>query len=443
MIMNWTESFMKIYSERLMSQLRKGRILILLLVFILPACASGKSASSQQCLPIRIGVVLADESQENGREQKQGYEMALAEINQAGGVQGCPVELIYKNEGEQSDAETAQVAVLQLADENVLAILGGTTNDATLRAAAIANYFKVPLLIPINTSDEITQRGNQWVFRLSASNASEANTAFEMVRSELGVGATVVILYENTSYGESTAVVAAEAAMAQELDVNGYFSFSSQSSDFSALANQVDELGPEVIYIISDEQEQASALFRSLEEQRVSANLVIGHGSGFTERSFLYDAAGSINNNLDQLILVTNWAEDLTWHGIDKFVYDFKSFSQETGQNDFQPVVRNVEAYSALHLMANALDQLQLMVPKGKQVEGLEGDQLKSYREQLALALRGLNADQGETLFGPTTFDSSGQNKQTTILVQILEERLVTVYPSQYAEQGPVYDLGW
>lgn len=125
MNMNWTESFMKIYSERLISQLRKGRILILLLVFILPACASGKSASSQQCLPIRIGVVLADESQENGREQKQGYEMALAEINQAGGVQGCPVELIYKNEGEQSDAETAQVAVLQLADENVLAILGG------------------------------------------------------------------------------------------------------------------------------------------------------------------------------------------------------------------------------------------------------------------------------------------------------------------------------
>ncbi len=434
---------MKIESKKITGLHQKGKSLIFLLLFLLTGCSFGKSARAPQCLPIRIGVVIADENQENGLEQKKGYEMALTEINQSGGIQGCPVELIYKNEGEESDTESAQVAVLQLADENVLAILGGTTNDATMRAAAIASYFKVPLLIPTTTSDEITQRGNQWVFRLSASNESDANTAFEMVHSELGAGANTVILYEQSSYGESTAVVVATAAMAQDMDVNGYYPFSAQTGDLTSLAEQVNDIGPEVVYIVSSEEEQTSRLLEALQAQPFSANMMIGHGPGFTERSFLYDGKENIYRNLDHLILVANWSADLPWHGMDKFLHDFQVYSQENEQISTIPVIRNVETYSALHLMANALDQLTLTTPKTKKEPDLVGDQLKEYREQLALALRNLDADQRETLFGSVVFDGTGQNKQTTVLIQVLNDSLVTVYPPKYAVQAPDYTSGW
>ena len=426
-----------------MNFFQKGKSLILLLLFILAGCSFRKSAKAPQCLPIRIGVVIADENQESGLEQKKGYEMALEEINQAGGIQGCPVELIYKNEGEEDDTESAQVAVLQLADEDVLAILGGTTNNATMRAAAIASYFKVPLLIPTTTSDEITQRGNQWVFRLSASNESDADTAFEMVRGELGAGTNIVLLYENTSYGESTAVVAATAAMAHDMDVNGYYSFSIQNGDLAALAEQVIDIGPEVVYIISSVEENASSMLGALQSQRLSENLVIGHGPGFTERSFLYDGKENIYGSLDHLILVANWSADLPWHGMDKFMHDFQVYSQENEYTATIPIARNVETYSALHLMASALDQLTLTVPNGKKEPDLVGDQLKEYREELALALRGQDANQRETLFGPVVFDGTGQNKQNTVLVQVLNGSLVTVYPPKYAAQGPDYISGW
>jgi branched-chain amino acid transport system substrate-binding protein len=426
-----------------MNLFHKGKSITILLLFILSGCSFGKSAKAVQCLPIRIGVIIAHETQESGMEQKKGYEMALADINQAGGIQGCPIELIYKNEGEETDTEAAQVAVMQLADENVLAILGGTTNDATMRAAAIASYFKVPLLIPSATSDEITQRGNQWVFRLSASNKSDAGTAFEMVRNELGAGAKTVILYEQTSYGQSAAVVTATAAIAQEMDVIGYFSYSTQNGDLTALAEQVTELEPEVVYIISSDQAQASGLLGTLQMQHLSANMVIGHGPGFMDRSFLYDGNQEVYTYLDHLILVANWATDLPWHGMEKYKHDFQVYSQEHDQVSTIPVIDNVETYSALHLMAGALEQLTLTTPNGKKNQDLIGDQLKDYREKLAQALRNLDVNQRDTLFGPVVFDGTGQNMQTTVLVQVLEGSLVTVYPPKYAVQEPDYVSGW
>ena len=71
------------------------------------------------------------------------------------------------------------------------------------------------------------------------------------------------------------------------------------------------------------------------------------------------------------------------------------------------------------------------------------GDHLKEYREELALSLRDLDANQRETLFGPVVFDGTGQNKQTTVLVQVLDGNLVTVYPPKYAAQDPDYIGGW
>jgi branched-chain amino acid transport system substrate-binding protein len=388
-------------------------------------------------------VLIADEGQEKGFEQKKGYEMALEEINQGGGIQGCPIELVYKNEGEETDTESAQVSVLQLADENVIAIIGGTSNNPTMRAAAIASYFKVPFLIPSPTSDEITQRGNQWIFRLRATNDTDARTTFEMVRSELGTGANVVILYEQSPYGESSAVVAATAALAQDLNVNGYFSFTTQSSDLTSLAEQVVELGPEVVYIISSGQEQTVNVLGALRSQRFSTNMMIGHGPGFTERSFLYDGNEEIFDNLNNIILVANWSTDLPWAGMDRFIEDFKIYSQQAGYNNTLPVIRNVETYTALHLVADALDGLKLKVSDSKNEPELTGDKLKEFRESLTSELRNLNADQRETLFGPVSFDGTGQNRQSSILVQVMNGKIVTVYPSRYAVQSPYYIGGW
>lgn len=426
-----------------MKFIKKSKNILILLIFILSGCSFGKSNQIDQCIPIRIGVIIADDNLESGYEQKKGYDMALAEINQTGGIQGCLVELVYETLGEEVSTESAQVAIMQLAEQNVLAIIGGTTNEVTMQAATIASYFKVPLIIPSSTNDEITKVDNQWIFRLKASNESDAKTAFEMVRGELGPGAKVVILYEQTSFGESTAVVSASSAMASGLSVAGYYSFSNQDGDFSVLAEEIIDIVPEVIYIISSDAEVAANLLGVLQFQSVSANMVIGHGPGFLERSFLYDGNELIYDNLENLILITNWSLDLPWAGLPEFNQKFRSFSQENNHNYSVPVTRNVETYTSLRLLTNALDQIILTVPNTKEGLELSNDELKQFREDLAASLRNLTADKRDTLLGPVVFDGTGQNRQSSVLVQILNGNIVTVYPPRYAIQSPYFISGW
>lgn len=426
-----------------MKFIKKWNSLFIVLTLILSGCSLFKPTTETQCLPIRIGVLIADEDTESGLEQLKGYEMALEEINEAGGIQGCPVELVYKDEGEVTSTESAQVSILQLADENVLAIIGGTTNAPTMRAAAIASYFKVPFIIPIKTSDELTQSGNQWIFRLKSTNDSDAQTAFEMVRSELAPGASVVILYEQSAYGESSAVVAATAAMAQDLNVEGYYSFSTRSSDLTTLAEQIVEIAPEVVYIISSAKDQTKNIFSALQSQRFSTNMIIGHGPGFLERSFLFDENEKIYSNLRQIFILSNWSTDLPWVGIEDFANNFRIFSQANGYESLMPVSRNIETYSALHVVADALEQLDFTDPTTSKTQEITGDQLKDYREQLTTAMRNLLPEQRETLIGTINFDGTGQNNQQAIILQILNGSLVTVYPPHYAVQSPYYISGW
>lgn len=422
---------------------KKSFLAIFLLLFLLSGCSLFKPTTETQCLPIRIGVLIAGEDMESGLEQRKGYEMALEEINESGGIKGCPIELVYKDEGEVTSTESAQVSILQLADENVLGIIGGTTNDPTMRAAAIAGYFKVPFIIPIKTNDELTQSGNQWIFRLKSTNDSDAQTAFEMVRSELEPGASVVILYEQSAYGESSAVVAASAAMSQDLNVDGYYSFSTRSSDLTALAEEIVEIAPEVVYIISSAKNQTENIFGALQSQRFSTNMIIGHGPGFLERSFLFDENEKIYTNLRQIFILSNWSSDLPWVGIEDFTQNFVVFSQKNGYEGVIPVSRNVETYAALHIVADALEQLEFKVSTKSKTQELTGDQLIEYREQLMNTMKNLLPEQRETLIGTINFDGTGQNNQQAIILQILNGNLVTVYPPNYAVQSPYYISGW
>ena len=426
-----------------MKFINKWNYIFFLTLFILSSCSLGRSSQSSQCIPIRVGIILASEDSEKGLEQKKGYEMALAEIQADGGIQGCPIELVYENEGEELDTQSAQVAIMQLAEQNVLAIIGGTTNEATLNAATVAGYFKVPLIIPSSTDDEITNVGNQWIFRLRASNESDANTVFEMVRLGFGPEANIVILYEETDFGESTAVVTASTIMSIGLNIAGYYSYSNQDSDFSSIIEEVNTTAPEVVYVISSDSEVAANLYSLFKADQVSYNLMIGDGPGFTERSFLYDGNQQIYENLNNLVIVSDWSLDLPWTGMDKFVQDFSSFSQQNNYNYSVPVLRNVESYTSLKLLSNALSQVTFPEQKGRNIQELSADDLKSVRESLASELRNLDTANKDSLFGTVSFDGTGQNRQTPILVQVLNGEIVTIYPPRYAQESPVFNLGW
>lgn len=408
---------------------------LLLLSIMLSAC--NKSNRKVPCPPIRVGILLASDDSKAGADQKMGYEFALREINKAGGVQGCPIQLVYENEGLSDDPEIAQVALLSLADEGVVTIIGATTNEATTKAAAIAKSLQIPLIIPSVASNDFIQKENQWVFRLSASNGMEADTAFTLVKSKLSTEAKVAILFEKTTFGESAAIAAAESAMERNLQVVMYQRFDPSASDFNQYFDQAAELEVNTIYMITSQPETAQVLINSANKSDGSFH-VIGAGNGFTSAEFLYDEKGKANSSLKTTLIVTPWAGDLPWKGIADYIKNFQQFSN----GKIVASAANVEAYTALQVAANAinealLDDVNGWLEKLNTVENLPG-----FREALSQALRNYN-NSDETLMGPVNFDSTGQNSQQSVLIQLISGQITTVFPSTFAKRSPIFTMGW
>jgi ABC-type branched-subunit amino acid transport system substrate-binding protein len=232
------------------------------------------------------------------QEQHAGFELAnedagFVEYSFAEGNRKDDVQMVVRTmvEGQQ-DPKTAPV----------VAILGGTTNEATTRAASLANFFNVPMIVPSASGDNLLPTNNLWAFQLSAPDSAYADYILgsvltkQVLSSGLEDGFTpemrIAIFYEQNTYGESAAVATATQSLKQEFEVVVYEKFDADDPDASSLrilANEVIDLDAQVVFVMSSNPVVAQEIvktFTSLLDSR-SMPVMIGMAGGFTSQEFL------------------------------------------------------------------------------------------------------------------------------------------------------------
>ena len=116
-------------------------------------------------LPITGGFAI------NGQKHKDGYELCVDMINQAGGLLGNPVELIISD--NQSSNETAQAQFERLINEDQVDVLLGTfSSKLTFPTTSIAEQNKMVYPIPSGVALQIYERGYHYIFNFQP-NAAE------------------------------------------------------------------------------------------------------------------------------------------------------------------------------------------------------------------------------------------------------------------------------
>ena len=103
----------------------------------------------------------------------QAAQIAVDEINKAGGLLGRPVELIKRDAGP--DPEKHNIAFNSIVwEENVVAVFGGASSPCILRASEAARDQKIPYLISIgNTQAVVVEKGHPYVFLFEANSWME------------------------------------------------------------------------------------------------------------------------------------------------------------------------------------------------------------------------------------------------------------------------------
>ena len=360
--------------------------------------------------PIRLGVVtsISGSLARFGQAHLQGYDLALEEINAAGGVLGRPLKLIFEDDGSVPQAAAAAVEKLA-AEDRVPLIIGAYSSSATLLAAGMAERYQVPLIIPTAAADEITRQGYRWIFRINAPSSVYTQTLLDFM-DRLDRPKRLAIVFENTAFGTSVAEAAQRQARARGIAVVAYHAYQAGAGDFKPLLKVVKATEPDAVLFVSY-LEDAVALMKQSQVVDFNPRMFTAAGAGFS----LPDFPRLAGPTAEYTISVTQWTPDAQWPGVADFA---RRFEEKYG---YLPQYHSAQAYTALLVAADALRRAEMLD-----------------RTAVRDALRATDLS---TIFGRIRFDPHGQNQHPMLVTQIVDGRFVTVYPPEVAARPPVYPV--
>lgn len=155
-------------------------------------CAGGNE-------PVALGLV-GPLSQPRGLSMRLAAQLAVDEINRAGGVRGRPLVLVLQDDSAQAEVAVGAARALS-ANPAVVAVVGHLNSAATLAAAPIYNEGRRPLVAvsPSASAPSVTDAG-PYVFRICPTDVLHGSRLADFASGRLGAR-TAAILYQNDEYG--------------------------------------------------------------------------------------------------------------------------------------------------------------------------------------------------------------------------------------------------
>jgi branched-chain amino acid transport system substrate-binding protein len=153
------------------------------LVMALSACGSGGSGGAGKTIDIGLLVPLTGPYAETGEMQKLGAQLAVDEINKAGGIKslgGSQLNLVVRDAGTQvSDSVSAMTSLLASGD--ITAGIGTGITSNTIAATQVSEQRKTPWL-DVTFGDQLTSRGFKYLFITSPLSSELDKETYPAVR---------------------------------------------------------------------------------------------------------------------------------------------------------------------------------------------------------------------------------------------------------------------
>jgi len=340
---------------------------------------------------------------------KDSFEMARNTINENGGINGRPLQLVYADDqGKESIAEKIIKDLVNNA--KAVMLVGGHTSAPTYAMAKVANKLDVPFLISTASADRITQKRWKNIYRLNPP-VSEYTKGLEDFWMKNFKPKSMSIIYENSMFGINGATHMMGFCQENGIAIRSTVGYSIERTDpayfRSILAMQVEE-PPDVIYMVS-RLEDGAALVRAIREVKVDA-LLCGGAGGFTSQEFIKRAGKAAN----QLLTATLWSHRLPYPGAKEYHDRFLQVYS------YPPDYHGAEAYSALLVAADAL----------KRTESFSSKSIRAALDKTYMM----------TPFGPVKFYSyegfERQNTVRSLVLQIINDKFEVIWPLDVATAG-------
>lgn len=152
--------------------------------------------------PYLIGAVVSESGPGStlGRPEADSIQMAVDEINKAGGVNGHPLQASILD--DESNPTTAVNDVRKLLDQHPVAIIGSSLTQTSLAMLAITQPAQVPLISLASSSQVIEPvKDRRWVFKMPITDYHVAQVMQVYMRNHKQT--KVAVIYRDDDYGKT------------------------------------------------------------------------------------------------------------------------------------------------------------------------------------------------------------------------------------------------
>jgi branched-chain amino acid transport system substrate-binding protein len=182
-----------------------------------------------------------------GKSNQKGIEMAIDEVNKAGGIEGKLLKIIV--EDDQSKPEEAATAVKKLVNQDkVLLVLGEVASSRSLAAAPICQDAGVPMITPSSTNPKVTQVGD-FIFRVCFIDPFQGEVMAKFAFNTLKVSKAAILKDVKNDYSVGLAQFFTETFTKLGGEILCDESYSEGDIEFRAQLTSIRAKNPEVIFI--------------------------------------------------------------------------------------------------------------------------------------------------------------------------------------------------
>ena len=360
-----------------------------------------------------------------GKSTQKGIEMALEEVNKAGGIQEKPVRIVV--EDDQSKPEEAATAVKKLVNQDkVLVVLGEVASSRSLAGAPICQEAKVPMITPASTNPKVTQVGD-FIFRVCFIDPFQGEVMAKFARNTLKASKAAILKDIKNDYSVGLAQFFTETFKNLGGSVITEESYSEGDIEFRAQLTALKAKKPEVIFIPGYYTE-VGLIARQARDLGITVPLIGGDG---WDSPRLIEIGGKA---LENTYYSNHYTPDDPRPEVQKFLSDFKAKYNEI------PDAMAPLGYDAARIAFDAIKRSGILDDKNIKDAYRQNPQAKSLmeaintsanRERIRDALAQTKDFPGVT--GLITIDENRNAKKAAVVLKIEDGKLKyveTISPS-------------
>ena len=392
----------------------------------LAALAVPAAAYADDVIVLGAAVSLTGKYSTNGKNTKDGYDLAVKMINEKGGVKvgGKTYKLQVKYyDDESTPARGAELAERLIKQDGLKFILGPYSSGMTKAVVPVTEQYKVPMIEGNGAARELFTKGYRYLFATLSTSDQYLTSAITLAAENakaLGKepkAMTIAIVIENDPFSQDVRAGILDDAKKYGMRIVIDDQMPKDVNDISSTLTKVKALKPDIL-VVSGHSKGAATATQQIGEMKVDVPVI---AMTHCDSAQIAEKQGKA---AEYILCAQQWDVALTYK--DALFGDSKKYA-ELFKKDFNydPPYQAAESTAAVQVFADAFTRAGTLDP-----------------EKVRDAIAATNL---ETFYGNIKFDEAGRNiAKPMVLTQVRGGDYKLVAPEKWAATKPVIPApGW